>query len=32
MQKAPLFEYTLLNSGDEDQTLDELEQLLANTL
>ena len=32
MQKAPLFEYTLLNSGSEDQTLDELEQLLANTL
>lgn len=32
MQKAPLFEYTLLNSGSEEQTLDELEQLLANTL
>ena len=32
MQKAPLFQYTLLNSGIEDQTLDELEQLLANTL
>ena len=32
MSKAPLFEYTLLNSGTEDETLDELEQLLANTL
>lgn len=32
MSKAPLFEYTLLNSGSEDETLDELEQLLSNTL
>ena len=32
MQKAPLFEYTLLNSGPEDETLDELEQLLVNSL
>lgn len=30
MQKAPLFEYTLLNSGREEDTLDELEQLLRN--
>ena len=32
MSKAPLFEYTLLNSGTEDETLDELEVLLSSAL
>jgi len=32
MQKSPLFEYTLLNAGREEDTLDELELLLKNTM
>ena len=32
MSKAPLFEYTLLNSGTEEETLDELEVLLSTAL
>ncbi len=32
MSKAPLFEYALLNSGTEEETIDELDVLLKNTL
>jgi len=32
MAKAPLFEYTLLNTGAEEETVDELSQLLDNSL
>ena len=32
MQKAPLFEYTLLNLGKEDETVEELDQLLKETI
>ena len=32
MQKAPIFEYTLLNSGAESEIVEELDLLLKNSM